>query len=564
MHSNIFKIPIQYNKHRLTVSPEMVTDLDLLTTPDQDAEPVFITIFKPSNKHVKNVLRDMVENYTTDTQYLKDTQQLITGYNENPNKNELYTDMIDALKCIKSESFIQNHGFIEYEHLVFLNNYDSLLQILSLYTIVSPVLTISTPLIILIVPFIILNTGLRYIDFDSYMEIVRELGKSHPIIGLITNFGSLSKDQQAYQIGTIILYIFSIYRQIMDCYTFIKNLISLNKKLVKMKEYVSLTVQNMRHLSSFTYQLKTYDAFNQVLSKNINDLLVIEELLKGVNIFKWNCSSCASIGKMLKIAYILHSQTEMQTTLYYAINFNSYMEIFEKIYKLYSSNKIHLATIYKNRKPKLQFKNVIYPAHVLDTNTVPNNISIDKNIIITGPNASGKTTILKSVILNVLFTQQYGMGFYTKAKLTPFKYLHCYLNIPDTTGRDSLFQAEARRCKQILDSIQKNTDGKHLCIFDELYSGTNPDEAIHSSYNFLQYITKKQNVKWVLTTHFIDLCNKFKTSSTIVNWHMQVTEDFKYLYKLKPNISTIKGAHKILEDMKFPQEVIGNSLVSKK
>ena len=31
--------------------------------------------------------------------------------------------------------------------------------------------------------------------------------------------------------------------------------------------------------------------------------------------------------------------------------------------------------------------------------------------------------------------------------------IHCYLNIPDTSNRDSLFQAEARRCKEIIDAL---------------------------------------------------------------------------------------------------------------
>jgi dsDNA-specific endonuclease/ATPase MutS2 len=77
-------------------------------------------------------------------------------------------------------------------------------------------------------------------------------------------------------------------------------------------------------------------------------------------------------------------------------------------------------------------------------------------MIITGPNASGKTTILKSTLINIIFTQQFGCGFYEFADVAPFNHIHCYLNIPDTSGRDSLFQAEARRCKEILDIISTN------------------------------------------------------------------------------------------------------------
>ena len=564
MTSNTFKIPIQYNTHKCIISSELLDNMDLLTTPDPTAEPVFTGIFKPSNTHTNTVLRDMVQTYTTDTQYLKDAQKLICSYKENPHKNQLYAEMVDAVKCITSDTFIPTYGYIEYSHLKFLNEYYIVLQMMSWYTMVSPAITIATPLIILILPFIILNVGFQYIDFASYMIILKKLGKNHPVIGLITDFGSLSQEQQLYQILTIMVYFFSIYRQCMDCYLFIQNIKNLTAHLMTIKEYVSLTIQSMRHFSSFTYKLATHDAFNQSLSKSVNDLMTIQSLLDNVSEFKWNFSTLKSIGSVLQIAYTLYIDHNVNSVLEYSIHFNSYMELFEKIHGLYTENKLAVAVICKNRKPKIRIKNMIYPAYVNDADAVPNNITIGKNLIITGPNASGKTTILKSLLLNVLFTQQHGLGFYATAKITPFKYLHCYINIPDTTGRDSLFQAEARRCKAILDAIHMHPDGKHLCIFDELYSGTNPEEAIHSSMNFLQYITKKPNVKWLLTTHFIELCKKLNSSSSITNVHMQVSKDFKYLYKLKPDISTVKGAYKILEDMNFPKELIGNSLISKK
>ena len=125
----------------------------------------------------------------------------------------------------------------------------------------------------------------------------------------------------------------------------------------------------------------------------------------------------------------------------------------------------------------VKFKNVFY-APLAEKGAVKNNFKLNKNVIITGPNAAGKTTLLKCIMLNVLFTQQVGRGFYDKALINPFDFIHCYLNIPDTSGRDSLFQAEARRCKNILSFIEMHKDKKHFCIFDELYSGTNHYEAI--------------------------------------------------------------------------------------
>ena len=78
--------------------------------------------------------------------------------------------------------------------------------------------------------------------------------------------------------------------------------------------------------------------------------------------------------------------------------------------------------------------------------------------------------------------------------MTPFDHIHCYLNIPDTSSRDSLFQAEARRCLEILTKIKDNEDKKHFCIFDELFSGTNPYEAISSAKSYLTHISKSDKI----------------------------------------------------------------------
>ena len=76
----------------------------------------------------------------------------------------------------------------------------------------------------------------------------------------------------------------------------------------------------------------------------------------------------------------------------------------------------------------------------------------------------------------------------SEASVKIYDYIHCYINIPDTGGRDSLYQAEARQCKNILENIENNSESNHFCVFDELYSGTNPDEAITSAYGYLNYL----------------------------------------------------------------------------
>jgi DNA mismatch repair ATPase MutS len=137
------------------------------------------------------------------------------------------------------------------------------------------------------------------------------------------------------------------------------------------------------------------------------------------------------------------------------------------------------------------------------------------------------------------------------------------LNIPDTSERDSLFQAESRRCKEIIDVILDKPADKgyrHFCIFDELYSGTNPTEATKSAYAFLSYLTKFSNVDFVLTTHYVSVCKKLKKSNRVQNYKMMVDAGkdgtMIYTYKIKKGISKVQGAIKILESLEYPDEII--------
>ena len=183
-------------------------------------------------------------------------------------------------------------------------------------------------------------------------------------------------------------------------------------------------------------------------------------------------------------------------------------------------------------------------------------------MIITGPNAAGKTTLLKTTLINIIFNQQFACGFYDSASLKLYNYIHCYINIPDTSGRDSLFQAEARRCKEILDKINHNSkDKKHFCVFDELYSGTNPYEAIGSAFSFIQYLNKFDNLNLILTTHYTDLCYKLNDEKNIENYNMKIIENnnkFKYTYKLIKGISKIKGGTKVLNDLNYPNSIVNS------
>jgi DNA mismatch repair ATPase MutS len=263
----------------------------------------------------------------------------------------------------------------------------------------------------------------------------------------------------------------------------------------------------------------------------------------------------------------------------YSFGFNGYIDCIVGLQENIKEGKINFTKFTKHGEPseinkiknnsKNKMKNIFknsYYACLKDKQHVKNTIKLNKNIIISGPNASGKTTIIKSTLINIIVSQQFGCGFYDSALLKPYDHIHCYLNIPDTSGRDSLFQAEARRCKEIIDIIDEDLKCKksHFCAFDELYSGTNPDEATISAIAFMKYITKNKSVNSILTTHFIDVCKSLEKNKMIENHYMETKKKnnkLEYLYELKKGISKVKGGINVLYEMNYPSEIIENTII---
>ena len=257
----------------------------------------------------------------------------------------------------------------------------------------------------------------------------------------------------------------------------------------------------------------------------------------------------------MKYFYLLFTDLSVQESIRYLLDFNGYVD---NIIGLQTRIKEKAINMCKFNEKKTTLKDSYYIALPYAT-CKKNNISISKNILITGPNAAGKTTLLKSTLFNILTSQQIGYGCYKSANIHMYDYFHCYVNIPDTSQRDSLFQSEARRCKNILSLIEQNKDKRHFCIFDELYSGTNPYEAVSTSYAYLSYLSKHKYIRFMITTHYIQLCETLDTNKMIANKHMETLIDDKkytYTYKLKSSISKIKGGVKVLRDLQYPEEII--------
>ena len=559
-----FKLPIYYNSNKIELKNNIITDLELINTIDPSYNSIYSYYLNCDNDISKKIVEQTAKFYTSDIEFLQDTQDLLKNYKTHSDKyidySSNYKQILDIWSELKIETgFKEKYYYVDWDIFEFLNRSSHFLQFISIYNLFSPILSLCVPIIILIIPFIIVKAKGLPLTINEYIDVLKIVA-SHNAIGKLftTNFIDIKLHELIYIIISAAFYLFSIYQNIMVCVRFNNNMMTIHNHFQELKIYLSKTITSMENYLHFSDKLLTYKDFNLNLKTKINTLTAIYQKIAPISRYSiCNISKIGEIGNILKYFYELHSNKTYEEAMLYSLGFNGYIDCIEGLMYNIEERKINYAEFINDNKKSIIKNN--YYACLKDNKHVKNTIKFKKNMIITGPNASGKTTILKSCLINIIFTQQFGCGFYDSAKICPYKYIHCYLNIPDTSGRDSLFQAEARRCKEILDIVNNNTNDKHFCIFDELYSGTNPDEAEMSATAFMKYLIKNQNVSCLLTTHFVKVCKKLNKNNDIINCYMSTKKENNkliYKYKLEKGISTVKGGINVLTEMNYPEEIL--------
>jgi hypothetical protein len=601
-----FKAPIMYNKSCKMLNASVAKDLELSECLDGVSRPIYNYLSPPTNCFGKQIMTFLPLHYTTDKKFLKDTQYILkeqdTDAKETDAKEKDKVCQIDYSKILSMYENVKNNTgfkdkycFLDWNHLAFLNKNEWFMQFMSMYNLSSPVLSFLFPVILIVIPFFVIKAQGNPISVDNYIVVFKKIIANHAIGKVFTQFNSVDIQQKIYLLISAGFYSFSVYQNVLICIRSYNNMYEIYHFLNEMSGYLTHTINKMQKYSNTFSLLPSYKLFNDDLRKNIEYLSYINDKLQrisGLDVFTLSFDALKQIGRVMTEFYEFHDSAMYHDALVYSFGFHGYIDILEGLKKnikngsmnfckfkkktMGKEEKVEKIEINKEERKKKRsnhtsFTNAYYPA-LIDDAPVKNTYDLSKNIVITGPNAAGKTTILKSTLINVIVSQQFGCGCYSSATIIPYSKIHCYLNIPDTIGRDSLLQAEARRCKDIIDAINAGEkEETHLCIFDEIYSGTNPEEATTSANAVMNYLANKPNVTTILTTHYIELCKKLESNKNIVNCCMKIKlseeskeennmrRDFEYTYLLVNGISEVKGGIKVLIDMEYPEEILANA-----
>jgi len=552
---SVYKLPIHYDGNKKQLHNSIIEDLEL-------NKSVYTTICNNnSSKICSTLIRVVSEYYTNDKLFLKDTQQSIELMKTKnkyccPEKTDLIVSFLD--NTINDEYFIEKYMYVDIECLSFLNENELFMKVYSLIGISSPLLALISPLFVLITPFIILKMNNVEISYYKYIQILGDIIQSKVFGKVILTEEGVKFEDKIYAFLCVGMYIYHIYQNIQKCIKYYENIILIHNHIQQLADFLSSTIPMLKlSLSeSIYYKSQPHSIYHKDMESHISVLESLQEMLLLIKPFELNIHEALNIGVLYKTFYTVYSNKVIHKSIYYALGYQGHMSILNELYKNVELKLLSKATFSKS-KSKYKFKDLVYPV-LIKNSTISNDVSLDKNVILTGVNASGKTTLLKSVFINIILSQQIGIGSFSAFTFQPYDYLHCYINIIDTSDRYSLFQSECKKCQEIIQSVEENPDKKHFCIFDEIFSGTTPDEAVKCGYGFLTFLNSNPNIKFILTTHFMDLCKKL-TNENIINYKMVSSiqdNTLIHTYKMEKGMNDIQGSVEILRQLNFPEEVI--------
>ena len=248
-----FKLPISYVTNTYNVDTNVINDLELLNRETS----LYNKVLNPSTEMGRHTIDVWASKYSTNTSFLKDTQSLIEKkmpklkdtyekelivWKKMMNKDD--NSSLDKSSTDESSGFHEKYNYVEWSYLRHLNNNAICMQWLSIYNMLSPVLTLIMPIFFLILPFFILKIQGTGISLSNYLELLKIMFQKHQF-GKLFSISSASWDQRVYILLSLFFYIMQIYQNIRSCIRFVVNMTTIHEQIFTMREYIDHTINMM-------------------------------------------------------------------------------------------------------------------------------------------------------------------------------------------------------------------------------------------------------------------------------------------------------------------------------
>lgn len=306
------------------------------------------------------------------------------------------------------------------------------------------------------------------------------------------------------------------------CFDFIKQMHALATCLLMQNPPVVLKVQLEKIL-----MLVSREEFNIIKNKKSASDLSMPEMLSLAYFFRYHFK--AKIDELLTIYQQLDAWYGMaMATLELGLQFPAFIE---------------------SREPHIEADGLY---HILLPKPVSYDVQLNKEnnfIFLTGANMAGKSTFIKSVGI-AAFLAHIGMGVPAqRMELTLFDGLLSNINVVDNIAKgESFFYNEVQRIKNTI--IKINDGRKWLVLIDELFKGTNVQDAMKCSTAVIEGLIRIINSLFILSTHLYEIGGQLQNYPNIAFKYFETAiedEQLSFNYRLQDGISNDRIGYLILK-----------------
>jgi len=340
-------------------------------------------------------------------------------------------------------------------------------------------------------------------------------------------------------------------------------------------QYYKRKAEIDKYLTVVAYILRLLDSIGDIEKLNIEEISQYTDTLrKDKAVFKPFIRGAAILTSRSVSGNLLDTFVDYLRMLFHLdlIKFNSMITIFKKNREVLNRIFINVGLLdsmvavasfremlpyycepelTKGGRPFLSVTDLYHP---LLSNPVPNSISETDSVLITGSNASGKSTFIKTMAINAILSQTIFTSISRKYRASYFIVFSSMALRDNIFSNESYYIVEIKSLKRILDHI--NPEIPILCFIDEVLRGTNTLERIAASSRILASLAQK-NALVFAATHDIELTHILEEHYR--NYHFQeriADNQILFDYQLHSGRAVSKNAIKLLGMLGYSRKII--------
>ena len=192
--------------------------------------------------------------------------------------------------------------------------------------------------------------------------------------------------------------------------------------------------------------------------------------------------------------------------------------------------------------------------HPLLTHPVANSLYAEGGILLTGSNASGKSTFMKNMAVNAILAQALNTSLSKRYRGVVCRIMTSMALRDNLAQGESYFVVEVKSLKRILEASREKTP--LLCVIDEVLRGTNTTERIAASESVLAAL-RRANVLCLAATHDTELTYLLEDLYTNYHFEEQITaQSISFPYRLEQGPARGKNAIALLGNMGIDEKIV--------